>query len=194
MRMRSSVFGSKLRLFSGGFALLMAGAFGLAMAGSVPATASAQAAASYTPAARGELDCNGFSPVQQALRASECADIRGDLGVDDSNTWGGRFYDNGHYIGHDEPDATFQSTAPGSGGNVTWTVTLGRDLRLRGTGQLRLHPDERSADRTARAAECRPEYRDAEPIDTAHGPWRHNPDSHVRRACSGRQSGLHSGH
>jgi hypothetical protein len=39
----------------------------------------------------------------------------------------GRFYDNGHYIGHDEPDTTFLSNAPGSGDNVTWTVTLGRD-------------------------------------------------------------------
>ena len=48
-------------------------------------------------------------------------------GVDNSNTWGGKFYDNGHYIGHDEPDATFLSTAPGSGGNVNWTMTLGRD-------------------------------------------------------------------
>jgi len=33
------------------------------------------------------------------------------------------------YIGHDEPDATFLSGAPGSGGNVTWTETLGRDPR-----------------------------------------------------------------
>ena len=127
MRMRSHVFGSKLRLLSGGFALLVAAGFGLAMSGSLPATASAQAASSYTPAARGELDCNGFSPVQKPLHASECTDIRGDLGVTNANTWGGRFYDNGHYIGHDEPDATFQSNAPGSGNNVTWTVTLGRD-------------------------------------------------------------------
>ena len=40
---------------------------------------------------------------------------------------GGKFYDNGTYIGHDEPDTTFQSSAPGSGNNVTWTVTIGRD-------------------------------------------------------------------
>src|SRR5271165_5570382 len=126
MRMRSHVFGSKLRLASAGFALLTAGAFGLSMAGSLPATASVRAA-SYTPAARGNLDCNGFSPVQQGLRGQECTDIRGDLGIDNANTWGGRFYDNGHYIGHDEPDSTFQSTAAGSGGNVTWTETRGRD-------------------------------------------------------------------
>ena len=51
----------------------------------------------------------------------------GHLGVDNSNTWGGKFYDNGVYIGHDEPDTTFLSNAPGSGNNVNWTETLGRD-------------------------------------------------------------------
>ena len=47
--------------------------------------------------------------------------------MDNSNTWGGKFYDNGQYIGHDEPDTTFLSNAPGSGNNVTWNLTLGRD-------------------------------------------------------------------
>jgi len=90
-------------------------------------TTRAQASASYTPAATGELDCNGFSPVQKPVRASNCTDIRGIQGVDNSNTWGGKFYDNGNYIGHDEPDTTFLSSAPGSGNNVSWNVTLGRD-------------------------------------------------------------------
>ena len=126
MRIRSKMLGSKLRLLPGGMALGVAALFALGMTVSAPATTSALAS-SYTPAARGDLDCNGFSPVQAPLRAAECTDIRGDLGVSNANTWGGRFYDNGHYIGHDEPDATFQSKAPGSGGNVTWTVTLGRD-------------------------------------------------------------------
>jgi hypothetical protein len=126
MRIRSQMLGSKLRLVPGGLALGVAALFGVGMTISAPATMVA-AASSYTPAARGSLDCNGFSPVQQPLRASECTDIRGDLGVDNANTWGGKFYDNGHYIGHDEPDTTFQSKAPGSGGNVTWTVTLGKD-------------------------------------------------------------------
>ena len=90
-------------------------------------TASAKATASYTPASTGELDCNGQSPVQRAVRAGACTDIRGFPGVDNANTWGGKFYDNGEYIGHDEPDATFLSNAPGSGNDVTWTVTIGRD-------------------------------------------------------------------
>jgi hypothetical protein len=77
--------------------------------------------------ARGGLDCNGFSPVQAPAHTFFCTDIRGFAGVSNANTWGGRFYDNGHYIGHDEPDTTFISTAPGSGGDVTWSLTLGRD-------------------------------------------------------------------
>jgi hypothetical protein len=56
-----------------------------------------------------------------------CTDIRGFAGEDNFNTWGGRFYDNGVYIGHDEPDMTFLSSKPGSGNDVTWTETLPQD-------------------------------------------------------------------
>jgi hypothetical protein len=77
--------------------------------------------------AKGGLDCNGFSPVQAPARTFTCTDVRGFAGVSNANTWGGRFYDNGHYIGHDEPDASFLSTTPGSGGDVTWALTLGKD-------------------------------------------------------------------
>ena len=52
----------------------------------------------------GELDCNGDSSVQKSIRAMTCTDIRGLASVDNANTWGGKFYDNGQYIGHDEPD------------------------------------------------------------------------------------------
>jgi hypothetical protein len=128
MRKRSKLLDSRLRLLPGGFILAAAAMFGIAMAGA-PAVAAPQSASSFTPAARGELDCNGFSPVQKPLRNNECTDIRGFQGVTNSNNWDGRFYDNGHYIGHDEPDATFESSTPGSGGNVSWTVTLGRDPR-----------------------------------------------------------------
>lgn len=112
-------------------AFAVATLFGVAMTASLSSVAGAQPAttapASYTPAATGELDCNGFSPVQKPLRASECTDIRGFAGVDNSNTWGGKFYDNGVYIGHDEPDTTFLSNVPGSGNNVSWNLSLGRD-------------------------------------------------------------------
>ena len=56
-----------------------------------------------------------------------CTDIKGILGVDNQNTWGGKFYDNGQYIGHDEPDTTFELSKPGSGGNITFTETIGTD-------------------------------------------------------------------
>jgi hypothetical protein len=76
----------------------------------------------------GELDCNNDSPVQQAVRPTmNCTDIRGFANVDNQNTWGGRFYDNGYYIGHDEPDMTFYSSAPGSGDTVSWSETLPHD-------------------------------------------------------------------
>ena len=86
-----------------------------------PAIAGAQTLSSN----KGELDCNGNSPIQQSIHTSAaCADIRGFDNEDNSNTWGGRFYDNGTYIGHDEPDMAFLSRQPGSGNDVTWTETL----------------------------------------------------------------------
>lgn len=76
----------------------------------------------------GELDCNGNSPVQQSVRRTmNCTDVRGYANLDNANTWGGRFYDNNVYIGHDEPDMGFYSNQPGSGNNVTWSETLPRD-------------------------------------------------------------------
>jgi hypothetical protein len=75
----------------------------------------------------GELDCNGFSPVQRPRRPMLCTDIRGIPGAGNQNSWDGRFFDNGHYIGHDEPDATFISNRPGSGNNVSWHFKIGQD-------------------------------------------------------------------
>ncbi|HWF72423.1 MAG TPA: hypothetical protein VG186_03710, partial [Solirubrobacteraceae bacterium] len=88
----------------------------------------AGAHAQTTSSAVGELDCNGDSPIQQSVHlTAACTDIRGFANVDNANTWGGRFYDNGTYIGHDEPDMGFVSARPGSGNDVTWTEVLGRD-------------------------------------------------------------------
>ena len=84
-----------------------------------------------SPGKTGELDCNAFSPSQKSVRPMTCTDIKGILGVDNQNTWGGKFYDNGHYIGHDEPDATFESSKPGSGNDITWDETLGADPSCR---------------------------------------------------------------
>lgn len=54
-----------------------------------------------TFAAQGNLDCNGYSKAQRPLKAYlPCADFY-------STAWGQRGYDNGHYIGHDEPSIGF---------------------------------------------------------------------------------------
>src|SRR5579875_11425 len=103
---------------------------GLATAavGMAVALGASPAAAATAPAAYGELDCNGHSPIKQSIKLTfACADIRGFANEDNANTWGGRFYDNGYYIGHDEPDVTFLSPKPGSGDNVTYTEVLPRD-------------------------------------------------------------------
>jgi hypothetical protein len=104
--------------------LLLAVAAAVAFTGS--AAAASQGSASQT--ARGALDCNGFSPIQQSIKPTgACTDIRGFANTHNANLDDGRFYDNGHYIGHDEPDLTFLSNRPGSGNDVTWTETLPRD-------------------------------------------------------------------
>jgi hypothetical protein len=125
MRTRLHMHGARSRIALG---LLSAVALlGIAWTSGVPAVAStASPAATYVPNTQGELDCNGFSPVQKPLRLFNCTDIRG-FKTANANTWDGRFYDNGHYIGHDEPDADFLSSVPGSGDDVTWTITLGQD-------------------------------------------------------------------
>jgi hypothetical protein len=88
--------------------------------------ASVTRAATTSFAAQGNLDCNGFSKIQTTIRPYEtCADIQG---YD-----GGRGYDNGHYIGHDEPSVQFNSNAPGSGNNVQWEITLPTDHALPST-------------------------------------------------------------
>ena len=108
----------------------------MAAATSVPQAAAAVAHSAisanivsvYAERARSaNCDCNGNSPVQAPLRPFDCTDIRGIPGLSNENNWDNRFYDNGVYIGHDEPDATFLSNRPGTGNEVSWTVTLGSD-------------------------------------------------------------------
>ncbi len=75
-------------------------------------------------AARGNLDCNGFSSLQRPLRQYlPCTDFF-------SVTEHERGYDNGHYIGHDEPSMGFNSTAHHSGHNVQWDITLPIERKL----------------------------------------------------------------
>jgi hypothetical protein len=74
----------------------------------------------------GGLDCNGHSQIQKPLRPQDsCTDFR--------DEYGQRGYDNGHYIGHDEPSVGFISTVPHSGNNVQWEFTLPRERPLPAT-------------------------------------------------------------
>jgi hypothetical protein len=101
--------------------LAAAAAVSLATQGLV-ASASTASSGHATPAfgKTGELDCNGLSPIQKPLRPTmACADPRG--------SWGGRFYENGHYIGHDEPSVRYISHRAGSGNDVSFTETLPTD-------------------------------------------------------------------
>ena len=86
--------------------------------GAPAGTADAAGGAGHVRAsALGELDCNGFSPIQKSVKPTlVCADPR------TSRTE--RFEDNGHYIGHDEPSLRFLSSRPGSGSDVTWIERL----------------------------------------------------------------------
>jgi len=99
------------------------------MGGSAAVSGAAVAAARTTrvaPAKAGSLDCNGFSRIQRPVKLTGiCTDPKG---YD-----GGRFYDNGHYIGHDEPIVRFMSSQAGSGNDVTWTERLPLDPAARPT-------------------------------------------------------------
>lgn len=78
-----------------------------------PVSSSAQFAAA------GNLDCNGLSQIQKPLKTlNVCADPRG------LNEGYSRFYENGKYIGHDEPSIGFYSHTPNSGNDMQWQITL----------------------------------------------------------------------
>jgi hypothetical protein len=96
----------RLSVFS---VLAIGAALALTVQGGLGATAATRAAgAGVAPRAVGELDCNGLSKIQKPVKnVVTCLDPRG--------SEDGRFEDNGHYIGHDEPSVRFISNRPGSG-------------------------------------------------------------------------------
>jgi len=109
------------RRLVGSIALITSASLALVVPGlTTAATASPARTTAVQPRSVGELDCNGLSPVQRPVKPGlMCADPRG--------SWGGRFYENGHYIGHDEPSVRFLSDLPGSGNNTTFTEKLPTD-------------------------------------------------------------------
>ena len=102
---------SALAVLVAGAALSLA-AQGLVAAATASSAGTPGAAASAVrPRAVGGLDCNGLSPIQRPAQARH--DVRRPAWHD-----GGRFVENGHYIGHDEPSFRFLSNLKGSGRNI----------------------------------------------------------------------------
>jgi len=89
------------------------------------------ASAGVKPNAVNMLDCNGWSntyePVKETMRML-CVDPY-------FKTAGGatRAYDNGWYIGHDEPSVKFESAANGSGNHMTYFMQLAVDPKAKPT-------------------------------------------------------------
>jgi hypothetical protein len=111
---------------AGASAMICFGLTSVSVAQVLPAHAPARVW--IKPHAVGNLDCNGMSPIQRTIMVAKvCTDIRGILGAHSKFTDDGRFFDNGRYIGHDEPDMRFLSNVKGSGNNVTFHETLGVD-------------------------------------------------------------------
>ncbi len=105
----------------------------LAAASTTSGTSGVQAASSASGGAAAskplsEADCNGFSTTWAPLRAA-----MKELCTDPIAIWNGkasRFYDNGHYVGHDEPSVKFISNDPGSGNDMTYLMRLSTDPRI----------------------------------------------------------------
>jgi hypothetical protein len=91
----------------------------------------ASRAQSFAPV--GNLDCNGYSNIQKPIKPRlTCADFH--------DEYGQRGYDNGHYIGHDEPSIGFYSNTSHSGNNVQWDFTLPRERPLPATQTFENYP------------------------------------------------------
>ena len=111
--------------------------------GAPAGTADAAGGAGHVRAnALGELDCNGFSPIQKSVKPTlVCADLR------TSRTE--RFEDHGHYIGHDEPSLRFLSSRP---------ARQRRDLGRAAPGRAAPAPD-RASSRAGRDPQLRAHHR-----------------------------------
>jgi hypothetical protein len=88
----------------------------------------ASAGVARAAAHRGNLDCNGYSPIQAPLRQSMmCTE------VEQANSTNG-YLDNGWYVGHDEPTVEFISNTPGSGNSAQYQLTLPTEPSLAPSG------------------------------------------------------------
>jgi hypothetical protein len=102
----------------------------LALAGSASATHTMvlghHAAGTILPAKVNDMDCNSWSKKYGAAAPAikmKCTDPLGPL----YNGHRQRFYDNGHYVGHDEPSVKFISSLKGSGNTMNYAFRVPKD-------------------------------------------------------------------
>ncbi|HXJ27253.1 MAG TPA: hypothetical protein VNH17_16190, partial [Streptosporangiaceae bacterium] len=84
------------------------------------------------PARANMLDCSGYSPKYRSAAGAmrmRCTDFHGPL----YDGYRSRFYDNGKYVGHDEPSVKFISHKPGSGNTMSYLVKLPVDPKKAAT-------------------------------------------------------------
>jgi hypothetical protein len=109
-----------------------------AMGGRYPTQAASQEHFTVTPHHVNMLDCNAWQkhsvPATFGFRRGLCTDPRGRhmaASTRPAEVYGaGRFLDNGHYVGHDEPSVKFISGAANSGNTMTYFMQLPKDPRL----------------------------------------------------------------
>jgi hypothetical protein len=118
-----------------------------ASAGAAHTVASvSRTAGTIKPAKVNNLDCNGWSTKYTAASSAMkklCTDPLSDY--DGKAT---RFYENGHYVGHDEPSVKFISSVKGSGNTMSYAMRIPKDPKKRPTpsgsvvdyGQLSVAP------------------------------------------------------
>ena len=125
-------------------AMSVAGILGVAAPGQAMTTGAAQHAATTAAHSRvvkpnkvNMLDCNGYSSRYKSLRPGGkalCTDVFNRHDEKVNGKWrAGRFEDNGHYIGHDEPSVKFISHKPGSGNTMSYVVKLPVDPKKAAT-------------------------------------------------------------
>ena len=125
-------------------ALSVAGILGVAAPGQAMTTSAAQHAATAAAHPRvvkpnkvNMLDCNGYSSRYKSVRPGGkalCTDVFNRHDEKVNGKWrAGRFEDNGHYIGHDEPSVKFISHKPGSGNTMSYLVKLPVDPKKAAT-------------------------------------------------------------
>src|SRR5579859_1545481 len=104
-------------------AAAVAGQLALAGAASAGHTVVHRAAGTIAPSKYNDADCNAWSNKYKAAAPAmrmRCTDVLGPL----YNGHRQRFYDNGHYVGHDEPSVKFISSVPGSSNTFNAALRL----------------------------------------------------------------------